>query len=261
MYRGYKLTDVTFTKNPLNRQYGNNLYEDLKKAIRPSLGSYIIDNETLDAEKIQKDWFPEVNAHIFISHSHKDESLAIALAGWLLNNFGLKAFIDSCVWGYANDLLKILDNQYCRNNKPDSYNYNKRNYSTSHVHMLLMTALNKMIDKTECVFFLNTENSVSIVSGIENRTLSPWIYGEIETTRIIEKHQPKRETIKMFNESRVLLEKAEDSLLNIAYPMNTSHLYDLTPQTLQQWEQDSKYGGEKALDRLYELTQPHRIYG
>ena len=254
MYRGYNLADVTFTKNWQNYRNDNDLYENFKKAIRPSLELYIIDNGILNAEKIQKDWFPEINAHIFISHSHKDEGLAIALAGWLWNKFGLKAFIDSCVWGYANDLLKILDNQYCQNNKPNSYNYNKRNYSTSHVHMLLMTALNKMIDKTECVFFLNTENSVSIESEIKNHTLSPWIYGEIETTRIIEKHQPKRETIKMLNESRVLLEKAEDSLLNIAYPMNTSHLYNLTPQTLRQWEQCSKYRGEKALDKLYKLT-------
>lgn len=261
MYRGYNLTDATFTKNAQNYQYGKDLYENFKKAIRPSLESYIINNGILDAEEIQKDWFPEVNAHIFISHSHKDESLAIALAGWLLNKFGLKAFIDSCVWGYANDLLKILDNRYCQNNKPNSYDYDKRNYSTSHVHMLLMTALNKMIDKTECVFFLNTENSVFIVSEIKNRTLSPWIYGEIETTRIIEKHRPNRETIKMLNESGVLLEKAADSSLKIAYPMNMIHLYNLTPEILQQWGQRFKYGGEKALDALYELTQPHKIHG
>lgn len=261
MYRGYNLTDATFTQNTLNYQYGKNLYEDFQKTIRPSLESYIIDNGILDAKEIQKDWFPEVNAHIFISHSHKDESLAIALAGWLLNKFGLKAFIDSCVWGYANDLLKILDNRYCQNNKPNSYDYDKRNYSTSHVHMLLMTALNKMIDKTECVFFLNTENSVSIMSGIENRTLSPWIYGEIETTRIIEKHLPRRKTIKMFNKGGVLLEEAADSSLNIAYPMNMSHLYNLTPDILQLWEQHFKYEGEKAVDELYKLTQPHKIHG
>lgn len=256
MYRGYNLTDVTFTKNEQNHLSGNDLYKDFKKEIRPSLESYIIDNGVLDAEEIQKDWFPEINAHIFISHSHNDEGLAIALAGWLWNKFGLKAFIDSCVWGYANDLLKILDDEYCKHSYSDLYDYDKRNYSTSHVHMLLMTALNKMIDKTECIFFLNTKDSVSIVYGIKNRTLSPWIYGEIETTRIIEKHKPNRREQKFFS-----LEKAEDSLLNIAYPINMSHLYDLTPQTLQQWEQRFKYNsGEKALDELYELTPPHRIY-
>lgn len=149
MYRGYNLTDATFTQNALNYQYGKNLYEDFQKTIRPSLESYIIDNGILDAEEIQKDWFPEVNAHIFISHSHKDKDLAIALAGWLRYKFGLDAFIDSCVWGYANDLLKILDDEYCKHSHSDLYDYNKRNYSTSHVHMLLMAALNKMIDKTE----------------------------------------------------------------------------------------------------------------
>lgn len=257
MYRGYNLTDVTFTKNALNYQRGKDLYENFKKAIQPSLKSYIIDNGILDAEEIQKDWFPEVNAHIFISHSHKDEDLAIALAGWLSNKFGLKAFIDSCVWGYANNLLKILDDEYCKHSYSDLYDYNKRNYSTSHVHMLLMTALNKMIDKTECVFFLNTENSVSIVSGIKSCTLSPWIYGEIETTRIIEKHHPNRKEQKLFS-----LEKAKDSLPNIAYPMDMSHLHNLTSRTLQQWEQCSKYNSEeKTLDILYKLTSPRKIHG
>ena len=28
------------------------------------------------------------------------------------NNFGLRVFIDSSVWGYANELLKIIDNEY-----------------------------------------------------------------------------------------------------------------------------------------------------
>ena len=54
MYRGYNLTDATFTQNTLNYQYGKNLYEDFQKTIRPSLESYIIDNGILDAEEIQK---------------------------------------------------------------------------------------------------------------------------------------------------------------------------------------------------------------
>ena len=57
--------------------------------------------------------------------------MVIALNGWLYESFGIKSFIDSSVWGYANDLLKLIDDAYCLNlegtNK--SYNYEKRNYS------------------------------------------------------------------------------------------------------------------------------------
>ena len=66
---------------------------------------------------MQANWFPQIKADIFISHSHKDKGLALALAGWLEETFGLTAFIDSCVWGYANKLLKMIDDEYCYQKK------------------------------------------------------------------------------------------------------------------------------------------------
>jgi len=61
---------------------------------------------------MQDFWFPQINANIFISHSHNDEKKAITLAGWISETFHLKAFIDSCVWKCSNDLLKIIDNDF-----------------------------------------------------------------------------------------------------------------------------------------------------
>ena len=95
----------------------------------------------------------------------------------------MSCFIDSCVWGYANDLLKEIDNRYCRYQETDGqffYEYDNRNRSTSHVHMLLNGALAKMINKTECLFFINTPNSVN-AQDVENpsKTASPWIYSEL----------------------------------------------------------------------------------
>lgn len=60
------------------------------------------------------------------------------------------------------------------------YEYDNRNRSTSHVHMLLNGALAKMINKTECLFFINTPNSVN-AQDVENpsKTASPWIYSEL----------------------------------------------------------------------------------
>src|SRR5690606_35011062 len=129
-------------------------------------------------------WFPQIDADIFISHSHSDEKMAILLAGWLKETLGVYVFIDSCIWGYSNDLLRQIDNKHCLNPSGETYSYEKRNNSTSHVHMMLSTALNMMIDKTECLFFLNTPNSISTKEVI-SQTESPWIYSEISMSELV----------------------------------------------------------------------------
>lgn len=58
-----------------------------------------------DGVAIQNDWFPEINADIFISHSHSDRDLANGIAGWINQKFGLRCFIDSNVWGHADMIL------------------------------------------------------------------------------------------------------------------------------------------------------------
>lgn len=67
--------------------------------------------------------------------------------------FGLEAFIDSCSWGYCDDLLNKIDKKYCYDSKKKTYDYHLRNYTTSHVHMMLSTALAEMMDNTECIIF------------------------------------------------------------------------------------------------------------
>ena len=147
--------------------------------------------DLLAQKKMEEDWFPKIDADVFISHSHKDAELAKSFADWLYDSFGIKAFIDSCVWGYADELLAQIDKKYCvlmrdESGKVKSYDYQKRNGSTAHVHMLLNTALQKMIDKTECLFFLNTPNSVNLDTiSRETETFSPWIYGELEFSRMV----------------------------------------------------------------------------
>ena len=150
--------------------------------------------------------------------------MAIALAGWLYETFGLESFIDSCIWGYADDLLKKLDKEYCKTTR-QGYNYQSRNYSTSHVHMMLNMALMQMIDKTECLFFLNTPNSIDL-SDIETRTLSPWIYSEIGISQMIN----KKIRTKKFSDNL-------DESLKISYKLDLSHLANITDSDLLQWKQ------------------------
>src|SRR5574344_1710135 len=208
MYRGFKLEDLDeaffnkkgsnshrmsrseYNKSPDDNEFyknGQTILNGYKTNVETQLEKFIIGKDgELDGSAIQNDWFPQIECDIFISHSHKDEKLAIALAGWLNDRFKLRSFIDSCIWEYADDLLKIIDNEYCYQLQNNTYNYKSRNYSTSHVHMMLNMALMKMIDKTECLFFLNTPNSISL-SDIGTKTLSPWIYSEIGISQIIER--------------------------------------------------------------------------
>lgn len=258
MYRGFKL-DIelsdfeSLSKNSSSlRNYiysntnydryhriGKSMLDDFKQEVGTELVQYIIgDSGVIDGTKLQEDWFPTVNCDIFISHSHKDEDLAIALAGWLYETFGLESFIDSCIWGYADDLLEIIDDEHCRNSTK-SYSYKRRNFSTSHVHMMLNMALMQMIDKTECLFFLNTPNSIDL-SDIETRTLSPWIYSEIGISQMIEK---KRTRTKYFSDNL-------NESLRISYKLDLSHLANIDHTDLLLWKQKN-VKEEKALDMLY----------
>ncbi len=40
-------------------------------------------NAVLEISQVEKAWFHNIEADIFLSHSHKDEKLAIAFARWL----------------------------------------------------------------------------------------------------------------------------------------------------------------------------------
>lgn len=260
MYKGYIIQDFAYQDSLTSYQSGRSLYDDVKGKVMSSLKKYTSDDGIVNGTEIQKDWFPEIAAHVFISHSHADEKLAITFAGWLYQVFGLKAFVDSCIWGNVNELLKLIDDKYCWQPESGTYNYSQRNHSTAHVHMLLMTALNKMIDKTECLFFLNTGNSV-LSTGIKEQTLSPWIYGEIETSRIIRKRLPKRQRreVREFSQGGVMDANESLSALRIANVLETEHLPILNRETLNRWKLISDKRGESALDTLYELTSPKSI--
>ena len=141
----------------------------------------------IDGTKLQEGWFPtKQKFNVFLSHSHDDENLAISLAGFLKEELNLDTFIDSCLWGYSNDLLREIDEKYCRNRNSTFFDYEKRNYSTSHVHMMLSIALSRMIDQCEAIFFLNSESSISLDEEVKKeRTSSPWLYSELSLAAMV----------------------------------------------------------------------------
>lgn len=269
MYRGFNLLleDNCFEQYDVERlqEIGSESISHQKVKIIEKISSFADGDGYLDGTKMQENWFPQIKADIFISHSHKDEKLAIALAGWLQETFGLTAFIDSCVWGYANELLKMIDDEYCYQKETNTYNYQKRNYSTSHVHMMLSVALSQMIDNTECLFFLNTPNSITPDPNI-NQTASPWIYSEIAMSRLIRKKELQEYRIMEQNESLKTFSK--DEKFKIQYDLPTDHLVNINGYVLRKWEETWKDIGISnkypqysenlrihALDKLYELKK------
>lgn len=256
MFVGFNVDMSEGCFKELDRYYdmGKKLFESQKDEITNDLEKYIR-NDILDGTLMQEDWFPTIHSNIFLSHSHLDEDEVIALSGCLYEEFGLKSFIDSSVWGYSNDLLKILDDSYSIVKKDDdgtTYNYNQTIITSSHVHMMLSMALAKMIDKTECLFFLSTPNSINIKEKIneKDKTLSPWIYAELQMSEIIRKKK-----LEEYRQPSAFLEHGDQKLfankdINVTYDVSTKHLYELNGYEFCIWKNSHKKGTE-ALDQLY----------
>ena len=266
MYSGFeiKINESVFNKDYFTELVvdGKERYTSVKKEIKEIIDSFTLDSGKIDGNKMQSNWFPQIKADIFLSHSHQDEKLAIALSEWMYQNFGLIVFIDSCIWGYSNKLLEIIYREYCRPdkiNKPHSYSYEQRNYSTSHVHMMLSTALSMMIDNVECVMFLNTPNSVTPKDTID-KTESPWIYSEIAMTKLIRQKPIENYRLQRITESFSEGGKIEKSL-RVEYNIETDHLKKIDVSDLKKWNSQWSYIGQKystdfkfhALDILYKL--------
>ena len=208
-----------------------------KPAIHNNLEKYRKINGDLDASAIQEDSFPQWDFDIFISHSHKDKKMAKAFAMSLQEVFGLKVFVDSAVWGYFNTLLK---GTRCNTTLLDT---------VSHAHMMLTMALMTMIDRTECLFFLNTPKSINLDEKFNMGTYSPWLYTEIGISRMIEKKLSRRPC----NFSKENLRERKLLKSSMWYQTDISHLTTLDADDLKSWASHCQKTFEHPLDVLYDL--------
>lgn len=255
MYRGF---NVDIDINAFRDYQVIEIVNEQKELIRKKISDYLSPTGSLDGSQIEADWFPQINADIFISHSHADENIAKALAGWLYVNLGLTAFVDSTIWGYSNELLKGIDYKYCKIGEGPTLDYSKVKRSTAHIHLMLAAALSKMMDSTECIFFLNTPNSISTRDVVDkHQTNSPWIYFETSISGMIRKplnkHSNRIRKTKTFAVTERLFESHG---LDINYNLSLDHLTNITQYDLKLWEEKhSKLPREMdfPLDMLYEL--------
>lgn len=197
--------------------------------------------EIILGDDLQDEWFPEVEADIFISHAHNDDCKVIKFAHWLKNEFGLNAFIDSKVWGYADNLIDRL----CNSLEAD------RQFITQHVYGMLSAALHNMIDKTESFIFLKSSNSIfNPGNGMEDTTLSPWLYLELEWVRTIRRNP----SAQFLCHRHILHEAREGSMeLIITHKVNTKRLINLTLKDLIDWHSEHQMNEQSALETLYEI--------
>lgn len=234
-------------------QIGMGIFSAHRKAVRTGLEPFLLSDGSIDGAKMEAEWFPQIKADVFVSHAHKDFERAICFAGYLRKKYKLTAFVDSCVWHNGDEMLKIIDGTESWVEARGFYDYGRRNYTTSHVHMMLASSLLKLIDKTECFFFIKTEHSSSAtVQKTVTETESPWIYGELLMSSLLRVNVPERHTrmVETFS-GEPHLKKAR----TIRHRAHTEHLTEIDNFNLHLWAINACVAetGVEALDELYLL--------
>lgn len=227
------------------------LKNDRNKTIE-CLDKYCEQSGIISGDKIIRDNFPVIDADVFISHSHDDEQYAHRVASFFLS-IGLQPFLDSYVWKSADSLLKKIDNKYCFNKDKETYNYKARNLSTSYVHMMLASAICKMIDQCPLFLFIKSNNSTIVdIDRIQNcNTISPWIFFELLYFHRTQRHTPSK--YKNFTKKDALEDSSER--LKIKLLAETNDLIPISKSILQKMYQSYTKNHYKREDTLFGLYQ------
>jgi hypothetical protein len=216
-------------------EYFNSEKRTSKKVIDDSL----LKNNIWDGDGVREMNFPAQigTRQIFISHSRDDIEDVKKFAYALETEFGVSCFVDSMVWENMNNLIKAFDGIYSLAPDKKTTLYGKRNYSTSHVHTMLATALLEMINNCECFLFIASKNSTLNLNYFRDHsdaTLSPWIYEENTFVKYIMPIIPewllrKRER-RYFSGGIGRIN--EDRKLNIAYKLDMSTFHPISAELL-----------------------------
>ena len=103
----------------------------------------------------------------------------------------------------------------------------------------------KMINKSKCVMFLNTSNSLSIKDTIlEDNTSSPWIYSELLMTNII-------------LEKQKVIYHSEEAVFDASFkfPIELEKLIDTSIYDLKQWFKNTNLKKDDAILKLYQIAK------
>lgn len=181
MKKGYILSIDEIKKLPEASDYKS--IQKNKEEVEQKVLEIFNENKIINGDKLEKIFFPLGKKYdFFISYSHNDEEIVKRLASFLEEK-GFDVFLDSKIWGSADHLLKLIDDNYSRcDHDKNFYDYTKRNFSTSHVHSMLNSAIGKAISKSKYIIFTSLKNNPNYkpsTSDLEVKILSPWIYQEL----------------------------------------------------------------------------------
>lgn len=270
MYKRYKMRIDEGERNAFVQfsQPGEDLYSDFRKSVLSQIANYEMGTSlSINGDIVENIWFPKEEYQIFLSHSNRDKDIAYALAYRLKESMNVNVFVDSLVWGHRDDLIKQLYNStrgvrwnnacYWGNGVPPSVPDECALYSSiaAHVDAMLNKSLIQVMDDCECLLFLNTPNSIS-ASEVRDKTLSPWIYSELESSLRLRIQEPLRYTNGNFSynpsrEAQVIENRQE---LRVEHSVPTGHLQPLSLSKFEEWVKTAtgKTACE-ALDVLYNL--------
>ena len=112
MYSKFNYSPTNWFYNSILNHYlekGEEIFKKHEIEVQDCLSRYIREDGVINGSALKEHWFSVSKKDIFISHSHKDINKVKAFAGWIYETFGLEAFIDSCSWGYCDELLNKID--------------------------------------------------------------------------------------------------------------------------------------------------------
>lgn len=242
--------------------YGQGLLEanKRKKYIEDKLNAYQFPEKSndVDLSNVMSDWFPVEKWDIFLSHSHNedDERMAIAISYYLQEKFQLKCFVDSYTWGYADTLLKKMEDYVKKNG---TINEGIRNAVATHVHIMLNSALMKTMQSATAFLFLQTNNSLENKHmTAEDWTYSSWIYSELCMSRVMWEIANPSPSPKSNDKPSILLDSVQ---LPMGYSdATTSHLKNITLEDLQfcfhpYYRMNDIFRNEDAFERLFKRAK------
>ncbi len=212
----------------------------------------ILASNTISVSEVEATLFPSLSTHVFISHSHADLNDARKFSDFLYSQFSIKSFIDSEFWGNVDTLIESILS-------PSASRSDIKKY-TSNAYMILGMALMKAIDSTECIFFLNTTNSVTLNPETAKMvTRSPWICLELLCTQSLRRVTPARykkfmaKTESQFDGIELSTEARAKKEFNFFFDIDTNHLTVLKNYDLILWRIRGNFckTAEKNLDILY----------
>ncbi|MGL5278347.1 MAG: toll/interleukin-1 receptor domain-containing protein [Cetobacterium sp.] len=237
--KGYLLLIDEIQK--LGEHKGNYNFKTEKEELEKEVEKMFEEEKILDGDKLEELFFPTKKYDFFISYSHNDEDVVKNLANYLLNK-GFTVFLDSKIWGSADHLLKLIDEEYCKNGERN-YDYDKRNFSTSHVHSILNSAIGEAINKSDHIIFTSIEKSSEFISeNNEIKILSPWIYQELNYFNLFHYNQ------RVILENVLGAESARDDIVSKSLKIwrkgDTSKLNRITIEDIKQMSVRNKVSSE-----------------